>query len=452
MSFACLANVQAEFTGQLFYAFPPSTAGGGPSGPYAAVIEGQDGNFYGTTQFPSYGTVFKLSPAAVLSRLWSFTNADSARPSAPLLQAGDGTLYGTTTNGSYPAVTKGTLFQISTNGALTTLLYFRGTNGDSGEMPLGALIQKDDGSIVGTTYWGGRGVPSTYGAWGYGEIFEIHTKGPFVGMLNIFFNGTNGWSPRGGLIQTRDGSLYGTTSEEPHYGSRPEQGTIFRISPTDGFTNLFTFYGSTNGAYPQGSLLQASDGNLYGATRAGGSQGTIFRISTNGVFATLFIFGGANGSGPLGDLIELNGVLYGTTSRGGSNSVGSVFGVSLNGTLTTLVSLGGTLGSTPAGGLCKGSDGNLYGTTTTGGPGGGGTVFRLVQSTPQASISQSNGVPLVTWTSFLNGTYRVEYRTNVNSGTWLTLNPQIIAQGTTTSYSDTTATNSQRYYRVVLVP
>jgi uncharacterized repeat protein (TIGR03803 family) len=278
-------------------------------------------------------------------------------------------------------------------------------------------------------------------------------------MLSYSFDGTNGLGPRGGFIQTRDGSLYGTTTGKSSYlyppDTSPTNGTIFRISPGGDLTTLFTF-SQTNGDSPTGTLLQGQDGAIYGTTSAGGlGFGTVFKITTNGVFTSLFSFGGTNGANPTGELIQLaDGNLYGTTTAGGSSNVGSIFRITTNGVLTSIFSFANKTGNSPLGGLCLAQDGNLYGTTSAGDPpgyGGGGTIFRLVSPPVLTSSPLSNGLQL-TWTSFSNAVYRVEYRTNINSGAWLPLATNVISTGSTTSYHDSFPGSTQRFYRVALLP
>ena len=134
------------------YLFTGTNDGGYPE---AALVQGSDGNFYGTTSgggINGYGTVFKMSITGLLTSLYSFTGAnDGGYPRAELVQGNDGSLYGTTTNGGTKNV--GTVFQISTNGAYTGLYSF--TGGDDGAYPNAGLVQGSDGSFYGTTSSGG---------------------------------------------------------------------------------------------------------------------------------------------------------------------------------------------------------------------------------------------------------------------------------------------------------
>src|SRR5262249_1373892 len=131
-------------------------------------------------------------------------------------------------------------------------------------------------------------------------------------------------------------------------------------------------------------LLQATDGNFYGTTFAGGSHGsgTVYKLSLNGAFTNLYSFTGSNdGANPAAGLIQdSSGLLYGTTSTGGSHRVGTVFRLSTSGQFTNLVTFDKTNGATPKAGLVQGPDGNFYGTTSAGGTDNQGTVFKLTPS------------------------------------------------------------------------
>jgi uncharacterized repeat protein (TIGR03803 family) len=432
-------GITAELAFQVVYQFSPYY-----NGAPAAVIQGSDGNLYGS----SYLQLFRITLTGNLTNL--YTLPPNYYPAAKLLEAADGNFYGTTTYpGALYGPTVATLFRLTPTGNLTTLLTFNGTNGNLGAQIFSPLIQTTDGNLFGTTYSGGSRL--------LGTLFEFRTDGVFSGLLSYSFDGTNGAGPHGGLIQTKDGSLFGTTTGKASYsyGGPVTNGTIFRISPKGDFITLLTFSG-TNGASPWGSLLQAADGALYGTTSSGGlGYGTVFRITTNGDFTSLFRFEGTNGAKPSGELIQLaDGNLYGTTTAGGSSNLGSIFRITTNGVLTSIFSFASKTGNSPLGGLCLAQDGNLYGTTSAGdtpGYGGGGTIFRLVSPPVLTSMPLSNGVQL-TWTSFPHAVYRVEYRTNIVSGPWLTLATNVIGANTTTSYTDFFAGGIQRYYRVVLLP
>jgi len=161
-------------------------------------------------------------------------------------------------------------------------------------------------------------------------------------------------------------------------------------SPAQTFTTLHSF-GSTDGANSHGALVQATDGNFYGTTYAGGANdfGTVFKVNTTGAVTTLYSFcaktGCTDGSGPAAPLIQaINGNLYGTTYIGGANGYGTVFQITTSGTLTTLYSFcaqsGCADGAEPTASLVQAANGNLYGTTYIGGLNGDGTIFEITPS------------------------------------------------------------------------
>jgi uncharacterized repeat protein (TIGR03803 family) len=160
---------------------------------------------------------------------------------------------------------------------------------------------------------------------------------------------------------------------------RPGCGTIFQLTLEGTFTTLFAFSG-THGAWP-GSLIQASNGLLYGPTTSYSNPGTVFRMTLDGTVTILHAFSGPDGDAPpVGLLQASDGYLYGLTWRGGAFGLGTVFGMSLDGETYTVVQRfsGGADGAYAEGPLVIGLDGALYGTTYGGGEGiGFGVVFRL---------------------------------------------------------------------------
>ncbi len=339
--------------------------------PWAGLIQGTDGNLYGTTSSGGGGgTIFKIDTSgSMLTTLHSFVNSDGAYPYGGVIQGADGNLYGTTAQGG--ASDSGTIFKIDTNGTtFTTLHNFAGSDGAK---PYGGLIQGTDGSLYGTTIEGGAN--------NYGTIFKIDTNGSTLTTLHSFA-GSDGWGPYAGLIQGTDGNLYGMTIQ----GGLQTLGTIFKIDTSaTTFTTLHDF-AYNDGAYPWAGLMQGTDGNLYGTTTVGGTSGlgTIFKIDTNGaMLTTLHSFVGSDGAGPYGGLIQAtDGNLYGTTTGYGTSSYGTVFKIDTGGTtLTTLHSFVNSDGAFPLAGLVQATDGDLYGTTRYGGNsscyGGCGTVFKI---------------------------------------------------------------------------
>ena len=397
--------------------------------PYGGLVQGSDGNFYGTTYYGGtngpFGTVFKISTHGALTTLHSFTGGnDGANPKAGLVQGRDGDFYGTTQYGGTNGW--GAVFKISTNGVLTTLHSFNGAT--DGGYPQAGLVQGSDGSFYGTT--------ASRGTNGWGTVFKISTDGALTTLHSFSANGDllgDGATPEAGLVQGRDGSLYGTT-----YAGGYGDGTVFRITTDGAYTTLYSFHGGNDGANPKACLVQGRDGDFYGTTQYGGPYGwgAVFKISTNGVLTSLHVFSFGNdgslddGGSPEAGLVQgSDGTLYGTTYCGGSgrNNFGTVFKISTNGVLTSLYSFTSRNdGEYPVAGLVQGSDGYLYGTTSGYFSGfnfrgtdtlvykaGNGTVFKIstdgalttLYAFPDSDGSAPNGLAQGSDGSFYGTTY-----------------------------------------------
>ena len=347
---------------------------GGSDGafPYAGLIQGNDGNLYGATEgggLSFRGSVFRMTLTGGLTTLYNFTTgASGANPYGRLVQGTNGNFYGTTYQGG--ANGYGTLFRM-TSGGVTFLYSF--TGGVDGAYPVAGLVQGSDGNFYGTTIGGGAN--------SFGTVFRMTPNGA-VTALHQFTGDSDGAYPYAGLVQGKDGNLYGTTLQ----GGARGYGTVFRLTMNGTLTTL-TSFNYTNGGYPQAGVIQGADGNLYGTTLQGGLTGfgTVFSLTTNGALTTLYSFGYTNGSSPAAAVVQgTDGNLYGTTSSGGAGGQGTAFKITTNGTLTTLLWFDGLNGASPEAALVQASDGNFYGTTPQGGTGfnpsaggGNGTIFRL---------------------------------------------------------------------------
>jgi uncharacterized repeat protein (TIGR03803 family) len=364
------ANAQTETN---LHSFVGGTADG--SLPYAGLVQGSDGNFYGTTEYggtSGTGTVFRISPSGSYTNLYSFGRSptDGELPKAGLVQGRDSNFYGTTGFGGTSGT--GTVFRISPSGSYTNLYSF-GRSATDGANPRGGLVQGRDSNFYGTTEQGGTR--------GFGTVFRISPSGNYTSLYSFGSSATDGANPRAKLVQGRDSNFYGTTE----YGGTSGTGTVFRISPSGSYTSLYSFGScATDGKLPRAGLVQGSNGNFYGTTSFGGTynSGTVFRISPRGGYTNLYSFGRSPNDGvyPYGGLVQgSDGNFYGMTQQGGTRSVGTVFRISPSGSYTNLYSFGRspTDGKLPKARLVQGNDGNFYGTTQQGGTTGNGTVFKL---------------------------------------------------------------------------
>jgi uncharacterized repeat protein (TIGR03803 family) len=461
------------------------------SHPTAAPVQGPDGRFYGTTYYGGSGgagTVFAVTAEGVISTLYSFTgDINGAWPSGPLVLAGDGAFYGMTTAGGVSD--NGTIFRVTPDGALTNLYCF--TGGVDGGSPVGGLVQGADGSFYGLTPLGG--------ASGRGNAFRITPDGLFT-TLYSFTGGTDGSSPAGTLALGRDGNLYGTAS----FGGLGQRGTAFKLTSAGVLTTLHAFGNLSigDGVYPNGGLVQSSDGNLYGTTYADykGGYGTLFRVSPDGgSFATLLYFDGCDdGSRPQTPLVEdAAGYLYGTTSAGGpcQTSRGTLFRVvaacspqftlqpasqavavgsdvqfsiavagarpftyqwQRNG--TNLLDGPNVLGSTNVTLSLRNvslADAAAYSMVLSNAAGPAtSTPARLTVVYPPAFLSavESNCLLALTYSAMPGQRYRVQYKTNVIATNWTFLGPSVFPTSNAVTAYDNPCTNAQRVYRVVLFP
>jgi len=361
-----------------------------------------------------------------------FHCSDGASPESSLINV-NGTLYGTTYGGGNSE--SGVIFALRAGTDREDVLHSFG-DGNDGLNPMGGVIYVK-GSLYGTAYsGGGHGAGALFAldlttdaeATEYGFCGEefcldgegpegglIKTKGTLYGMTSaggavgkgtifsydmktgtetviLSFVGRNGSDPQAGLLDV-DGRLYGTTSGGGTHGC----GTVFSFDPDAGETVLHSFGCGTDGAFPKSGLIEVN-GTLYGTAWSGGVRGcasgtgcgTVFSVNAStGAEAVLHAFDNTDGQWPTAGLIDVKGVLYGTTSFGGAYTscgdgagCGTVFAIDPHtGQETVVYSFGGTDGATPVGGLIN-VNGLLYGTTSAGGAYGYGTVFMLIPVAP----------------------------------------------------------------------
>ncbi|HZL43925.1 MAG TPA: choice-of-anchor tandem repeat GloVer-containing protein, partial [Verrucomicrobiae bacterium] len=358
---------------------------GGLHGAYPnQLVRGSDGQLYGTTQSGGtngFGTVFVVDSNGQPVDLYSFTGSDDgAYPLAGLIQGADGNFYGTTYGGGTSG--NGTVFRMTTGGAVNGIYSF--TGGSDGANPYAALTQAADGSLLVVTYYGG-----TYGN---GTIFRMTTNGSPISSYS-FQNYIDGANPDAALVQGADGNFYGTASAGGQFGN----GSVFKLAADGTVTRLYSFTGGSDGRSPDAPLVQGNDGNFYGVTSYGGGanpSGTIFRIPPGGVPTILHALAGGNeGLTPYGSLLQLSdGNFYGTTTYGGPYNDGTLFSMTPGGAVTNLAWFNSYNGANPETALVLGTDGALYGTTLNGGVYDSGTIFRITVPLPPARVTTSLGL------------------------------------------------------------
>ena len=403
--FAAAVSRAQTFTHLLDFNFTDGSA------PASNLLQATDGNLYGYTTeggldvcSGSCGTLFKIDDKGKLTTFYEFCRGgklpcpDGITPNGALIQASDGNFYGTTMqggphNGPNCLHGCGTIFRITPKGKLTTLYSFCAlANCADGASPEGALLQASNGKLYGETGIGGNGVN-----FGMGTIFEITLQGKLTTIHTFCANYpdcSDGIEPTFGLIQARNGNLYGTTAEGGGVvnGGPGLYGTVFELKLDGTLTSLYVFCVTgyptcPDGEFPVGQLVQAADGTFYGLTNQGGTGhfGTIFNMTPSGQLTTIHTFEGTDGGFPEGIMQASNGAFYGSTEFDGAYGYGGTLFL-LNSTgFTTLYNFCSQTNCPDGAGpsvLTQGTDGIFYGTTEVGGDlnycfGGCGTLFSL---------------------------------------------------------------------------
>ena len=327
--------------------------------------------------------------------IYNFTGGqDGAYPEAGLTMDKAGNLYGTAYQGG--GTNRGTIFKLARKGSgwvFSPLHSFTGR--EDGGAPIARVVFGPDGSLYGTTEFGGRNCGS-----GCGTVFNL--KPPAAAcrsalcawtltVLYRFGGSSDGANPGyGDLIFDQPGNIYGTT----YFGGNNAQGVVYELKPSDGSwteSSIYLFNGASDGGNPYSGLVFDKAGNLYGTTWAAGAHGygTVFELTPSGsgwAENTLYGFQSASDGGkPFGGLVFDNTRnLYGATSSGGPGSGGTVYELTPSGGSWTFDVLYGFVGSAylpgPYDSLTFDAAGNLYGTTTKDGTLEAGSVFKLTPS------------------------------------------------------------------------
>lgn len=471
--------------------------------PYGGLLKGADGALYGTTWYggpPDHGTIYKLEEDGSDYEVVQYLKGGSGGPVeawAGLVLGADGYYYGTSWFGGIS--NRGTVYRMKSDTREIQVLHSFSGGPTGAEHPYGGVIVGSDGVLYGTTVEGGTqnlgtfyklnrdgtgfailrnfvsansggyfpyagllegsdgliyGATVSGGSAGYGIVFRINKSGGNYSVLRAFRGGTDGANPYSTLIEGSDGWLYGATA----FGGGENRGTVFRMRRGGGdYSVLRRFTGSEDGAQVYGRLLEGSDGQLYGATSGGGrsGSGTVFRLGKNGSnYASLYQFDGtaAQPLNALGGLVQgFEGLLYGTSSQGGQWGQGTLFRLNLDGSGFSVVHhFRGESGdgAHPSGELVLGHDGLWYGTSRYGGL-GSGAIYRLA---PLASLSlESDGqLRLTGQTGF---TYMIEGSAEATgAGPWETLSEVQLTNSPALIPVPGYGTSSKQFYRTRLAP
>ncbi|HUA66225.1 MAG TPA: choice-of-anchor tandem repeat GloVer-containing protein [Alphaproteobacteria bacterium] len=438
--FCIVATLAAALTvhGQLLTTLHTFTGGSDGAVPKTALAFGGNNQLFGTTYgggTNGYGTVFALNTDGTgYTELHSFISPGS--PETGVFVSGN-TLYGTTQNSVFSINTDGSGFSF-----LTGLTAY-----NEGLDPAGSLIQ-----VNGALWFVISGNKTTIPP--YGGIFDAHTTGGgyayhlFLGIDITTPIMIDGAFPMGGMVLI-GAYLYGTTSGGAcsTYSGEPS-GTFFQVSTNETGTRSYQNFPSfpTLGERPEGDLMVASNGLIYGTCASGSGSplgpstsfgGTVWECDTNGNGAVIHTFLGSDGATPFGGLVSPDGyTLYGTTGYGGAFNKGTVYTINTDGTgFTTLYSFtGGSDGAVPMGDLIL-SNNVLYGTTSAGGSGGRGTVFALNLSAAPAvtvNIAPAGGQSVVFWPVSYAG-YVLQATTNLASSNWFNVGNSMPVTGVTVS-------------------
>jgi len=329
---------------------------GGADGRYpsSAPIQASDGNLYGTTANGTVddGTIYKYIPSTgTFSTIYSFKQDGSQGSGivAALMQGADGNLYGTATGGGASGC--GVIFKVTISGTLLSDYSF--PCGAGGNSPASALIQAADGNLYGTTMLGGDLTSQECQKIGCGTIFKVSH-----GVVSILyrFSGypNDGDLAVGGLVEGTDGKLYGGTQK----GGSSDIGTLFQISTSGQYKQLYSFVPRI-GSGATAALVQHTNGKFYGNASFGGrnNEGAIYSLDMGlGPFIALVRY-----SGRIGQPVQILGQgLTGVTGVTINGATATSFKVVSDTYMTAVIPVGATTGpvvvTTPKGTLASNHD------------------------------------------------------------------------------------------------
>ncbi len=310
--------------------------------PYGNLVQNKTGLLYGMTNYGgtlSGGVLFSYDLKAKNQNIIYNFGADTGKPSIPygtLVLAPDNNYYALDWYGGYAG--SGTIFKFHPPNTVTKMWSLWGF--EIGSSPTGNLIVVTDSLLYGMCDYSKGGGP--------GSIFSYNIYTNQAKLLYVF-TGTSGNYPRGSLLKVNDTMLYGLTQS----GGSSSDGVLFSYNiRTNVETVLHNFTGKPDGRNPGGSLMMATDGNLYGTTESGGTgdSGTLFRYNINSNTETvIYNFGLRSGFEPFADVIQAtNGLLYGNCNFGGTINEGTIFSYNIGSSLySVLFNYDGPRGAQP---------------------------------------------------------------------------------------------------------
>ena len=352
--------------------------------PFGSLHQASNGTMYGMTFHGVEGTgdtsgvIFNFYPSIdSVSVLHQFNSSTGNYTQGSLIYANN-KYYGMTSQGG--AFNSGTIFKFDTLGNIYNDLYdFYG--GNDGNSPYGTLVPAGNGLLYGMTEFGGKN--------GKGTIFSVNPSNNNYASLYSFDGIAHGSYPTGSFLLANDGNLYGTTQ----FGGANNAGTVFIFSISGDSVHVCDKFDSVGGV-PSSAMIQGADGYLYGVTSGHGigDFGQLYRYDLAlGSLHTILYFNTTAIGYPWGSLVQAsNGKLYGMTCKGSSSNVGSLFSYDLTTSTSAIIhTFNLSVGGNPFGNLIQANDGNLYGLSQFGGDQGHGSLFRLNPSNDSIKVMHS---------------------------------------------------------------
>ena len=423
-----IERLRSDAESSTIYRFNSSSA----EYPSSSLIEGPDGNFYGTllTGGAGSGGILRVTPTGERETIASFTGANGRFPSTPLVLGPDRRLYGTTESGGEQG--NGVIFSSSLSGDLHAIVSFSGPDGRAPKTP---LLLAGDGMLYGTTASGGRA--------NLGTIFRVSPAGGIQTVAS--FDGHNGAFPLTRLVEGSNGSFYGMAAGYSTFVSNAAA-AVYEVKPDGNVTNLHAFDGVSSGARLS-ELTKASDGELYGIAPPIGSTSdlTVFKLTLDGVFTEVATIEERQPDLPSPSFtLATDGHLYAAIPADyyAEHQGGRIVRLSTNGIMSTVATFDSSDG-TPNTSLLQASDGYFYGATVFGTRRAvGGTIYRARLLAPtMESVSPHHapaGTEVVITGAALTGATRVTFQGvvasfTVNSDTKITAKVPNGAVGTAVS-------------------